>query len=98
MRFDPERPYRGSSSDDYLSSGGVSAPSILSSSRAPAAKPKKNDLYLESYGPQFGVKVTYSMGLTYGLGLLTGSAYGAAQGIRKGEPYFYSVPFLDVKS
>ena len=40
--------------------------------------------YLEGYGREFGTKMTYSIGVTYGLGLLLGGTYGAALGLKKG--------------
>lgn len=38
----------------------------------------------EGYGRQFGEKMTYSVGMTYGGGLLTGGFYGGLLGIRQG--------------
>ncbi len=46
---------------------------------------KSKDLYLEGYGRDFGVKITYSMGLTYGIGILAGGTYGIAKGLQQGE-------------
>ncbi|CAD7963341.1 unnamed protein product [Amoebophrya sp. A120] len=72
--------------DDYLSTGGAGSPSILLEKRAPVARPqnKKDDLYLEGYGRQWGEKITYSVGLCYGIGMLTGGFYGSLLGMRKG--------------
>ncbi|CAK0875158.1 unnamed protein product [Prorocentrum cordatum] len=80
------------SSSDYLSSGGVRTPEILAQApRQPLRQPQqgkqaatKDELFLEGYGRQFGEKLTYSMGLTYGMGLLGGGAYGALLGLRQG--------------
>merc|ERR1712232_250601 len=48
-------------------------------------KPRSRDeLMLENYGRAFGEKMTYSVGLTYGLGLLTGGTYGFLLGVRQG--------------
>eukprot|EP00392_Amoebophrya_sp_AT5.2_P014261 g14408.t1 len=40
--------------------------------------------YLEGYGRQWGEKITYSVGLCYGLGMVTGGFYGSLLGVRKG--------------
>ncbi|CAE8607288.1 unnamed protein product, partial [Polarella glacialis] len=68
---------------DYLSSGGIRAPEILvNTPRRGANEPKeKDDLFLEGYGRQFGEKMTYSVGLTYGAGLLGGGFYGGLLGV-----------------
>lgn len=70
---------------DYLQTGGISTnfatPSSAPSTRAP---PKKQDLYLKGYGRQFGEKMTYSLGLSYGLGILSGGTYGFFHGLSKG--------------
>mmetsp|Transcript_21744 Transcript_21744/g.49488 ORF Transcript_21744/g.49488 Transcript_21744/m.49488 type:complete len:170 (-) Transcript_21744:53-562(-) len=72
-------------SADYLTTGGIKQPEILSSVPRPAEQvSKNNELYLEGYGRQFGEKMTYSIGLTYALGLGCGSFYGMLLGIQKG--------------
>lgn len=40
--------------------------------------------YVEGYGREFGGKTTYSVGVVYGLGLLSGGLYGFGVGARKG--------------
>jgi len=71
--------------DDYLSSGGVQSPEILINTPRPQRLSKeKDELFLEGYGRAFGEKMTYSVGLTYGAGLLSGGAYGALLGVRQG--------------
>mmetsp|Transcript_27618 Transcript_27618/g.49952 ORF Transcript_27618/g.49952 Transcript_27618/m.49952 type:complete len:170 (+) Transcript_27618:42-551(+) len=71
---------------DYLSTGGIQAPEILVSTprRSAPQAASKDDLFLEGYGRQFGEKMTYSIGITYGAGLLGGGFYGALLGIRQG--------------
>eukprot|EP00435_Cladocopium_sp_Y103_P064783 s2413_g26.t1 len=71
---------------DYLSTGGVRAPEILvdTGRRTSSTPVPKDELFLEGYGRQFGEKMTYSIGLTYGAGLLTGGFYGGLLGIRQG--------------
>uniref|UniRef100_A0A7S2NAZ9 Mitochondrial import inner membrane translocase subunit TIM23 n=1 Tax=Zooxanthella nutricula TaxID=1333877 RepID=A0A7S2NAZ9_9DINO len=70
---------------DYLSSGGVQTPDILRNTPRRAEAPSSRDeLYLEGYGRQFGEKMTYSVGLTYGLGIFSGGFYGAMLGVRQG--------------
>mmetsp|Transcript_44934 Transcript_44934/g.83870 ORF Transcript_44934/g.83870 Transcript_44934/m.83870 type:complete len:170 (-) Transcript_44934:33-542(-) len=71
---------------DYLSTGGVRSPEILINTPRPrAATPvSKDELFLEGYGRQFGEKMTYSIGMTYGAGLLTGGFYGGLLGVRQG--------------
>mmetsp|Transcript_147970 Transcript_147970/g.368762 ORF Transcript_147970/g.368762 Transcript_147970/m.368762 type:complete len:169 (-) Transcript_147970:143-649(-) len=70
---------------DYLSTGGISRPDILVNTPRRAEAPStKDELFLEGYGRQFGEKMTYSVGLTYGLGLLSGGFYGAMLGVRQG--------------
>merc|ERR1712194_648586 len=44
----------------------------------------KSDLYMGGYGRQWGEKITYSMGATYGLGLMCGGTYGCLMGLRQG--------------
>ena len=83
---------------DYLQSGGIST-DFSGPSRRTAVKiqPKKEDLYLKGYGRQFGEKMTYSLGLSYGLGMffedlrlisflgiLAGGTYGVFHGLSKG--------------
>lgn len=60
-----------SNDSDYLQSGGIST-EFASPSRRVASRPqpKKEDLYLKGYGRQFGEKMTYSLGLSYGLGMI----------------------------
>ena len=75
--------------DDYLKSGGVKPLNFV----APVATPPplgggpevdpKKALYLEGYGRAFGEKMTYSVGLSYGLAVFTGGTYGALLGLRK---------------
>mmetsp|Transcript_54975 Transcript_54975/g.128002 ORF Transcript_54975/g.128002 Transcript_54975/m.128002 type:complete len:169 (+) Transcript_54975:66-572(+) len=70
---------------DYLASGGIRSPEILvASPRRSEAPSSRDELFLEGYGRQFGEKMTYSVGLTYGLGLFCGGAYGALLGLRQG--------------
>ncbi|CAJ1359246.1 unnamed protein product, partial [Effrenium voratum] len=70
---------------DYLSTGGVRSPEILVNAPRSGATPvSKDELFLEGYGRQFGEKMTYSVGMTYGGGLLTGGFYGGLLGIRQG--------------
>eukprot|EP00929_Paragymnodinium_shiwhaense_P117660 TRINITY_DN8858_c0_g1_i1.p2 TRINITY_DN8858_c0_g1~~TRINITY_DN8858_c0_g1_i1.p2 ORF type:complete len:173 (+),score=43.43 TRINITY_DN8858_c0_g1_i1:86-604(+) len=74
---------------DYLSSGGIKSPDILytqpgAGARRNAAPQSKDELYLEGYGRQFGEKLTYSVGVTYGAGLAMGGFYGTLLGLRKG--------------
>mmetsp|Transcript_75085 Transcript_75085/g.140060 ORF Transcript_75085/g.140060 Transcript_75085/m.140060 type:complete len:171 (-) Transcript_75085:61-573(-) len=73
-------------STDYLTTGGIKQPEILSQVPRPAQRDdsKKDELFLEGYGRQFGEKMTYSIGLTYGMGLGCGSFYGMLLGIQKG--------------
>jgi import inner membrane translocase subunit TIM23 len=70
---------------DYLQSGGVST-NFTVPSRGEYSRPsaKKQDLYLKGYGRQFGEKMTYSLGLSYGLGILAGGTYGLFHGLSKG--------------
>ena len=73
------------SDSDYLRTGGVSTDFNIPSrglSQRPA--PRKEDLYLKGYGRQFGEKMTYSLGLSYGLGILAGGTYGLFHGLSKG--------------
>merc|ERR1719502_1819213 len=73
---------------DYLSTGGIQAPEILSNTprrvEQPRSRQTKDELMLENYGRQFGEKMTYSIGLMYGLGLLSGGSYGFLLGVRQG--------------
>jgi import inner membrane translocase subunit TIM23 len=70
---------------DYLQTGGISTDFTASSKRlAVRPAPKKEDLYLKGYGRQFGEKMTYSLGLSYGLGILAGGTYGFVHGLSKG--------------
>eukprot|EP00448_Togula_jolla_P008350 CAMPEP_0170609136 /NCGR_PEP_ID=MMETSP0224-20130122/21959_1 /TAXON_ID=285029 /ORGANISM="Togula jolla, Strain CCCM 725" /LENGTH=204 /DNA_ID=CAMNT_0010934413 /DNA_START=60 /DNA_END=675 /DNA_ORIENTATION=- len=70
---------------DYLSTGGVSAPEILVNAPRRSEQPRSRDeLFLEGYGRQFGEKMTYSIGITYGLGLACGGSYGVLLGLRQG--------------
>merc|ERR1719424_2677439 len=72
---------------DYLSTGGMRPLEILAPGAAPrpvAAPRSRDELMLENYGRQFGEKMTYSIGLMYGLGLLSGGSYGLALGLRQG--------------
>mmetsp|Transcript_59310 Transcript_59310/g.167028 ORF Transcript_59310/g.167028 Transcript_59310/m.167028 type:complete len:170 (+) Transcript_59310:129-638(+) len=71
---------------DYLSTGGIRSPEILSNApKRVDDKPNSRDqLFLEGYGRQFGEKMTYSVGCTYALGLLCGGSYGALLGLRQG--------------
>ncbi|KAF4670373.1 mannosyltransferase [Perkinsus olseni] len=43
-----------------------------------------DNLYLQGYGRQFGDKMTYSVGLSYGSGLLVGGTFGLLKGLQKG--------------
>mmetsp|Transcript_87811 Transcript_87811/g.246682 ORF Transcript_87811/g.246682 Transcript_87811/m.246682 type:complete len:170 (+) Transcript_87811:128-637(+) len=71
---------------DYLATGGIRSPEILASTpRRPVEQPRSRDeLYLEGYGRQFGEKMTYSVGMTYGIGLFSGGSYGFLLGLRQG--------------
>eukprot|EP00444_Apocalathium_aciculiferum_P025378 CAMPEP_0183433758 /NCGR_PEP_ID=MMETSP0370-20130417/61595_1 /TAXON_ID=268820 /ORGANISM="Peridinium aciculiferum, Strain PAER-2" /LENGTH=220 /DNA_ID=CAMNT_0025620171 /DNA_START=99 /DNA_END=759 /DNA_ORIENTATION=- len=72
---------------DYLSTGGIRSPDILVNAPRAGGREQpasKDELYLEGYGRQFGEKMTYSVGLTYGLGLLSGGFYGGMLGVRQG--------------
>mmetsp|Transcript_22130 Transcript_22130/g.33120 ORF Transcript_22130/g.33120 Transcript_22130/m.33120 type:complete len:169 (+) Transcript_22130:3-509(+) len=70
---------------DYLSTGGIRSPEILvATPRRDVAPSSRDELFLEGYGRQFGEKMTYSVGLTYGLGLMCGGTYGALLGLRQG--------------
>lgn len=74
-----------SSDSDYLQSGGVNPDFAVPSKRLSIRAPqKKEDLYLKGYGRQFGEKMTYSLGLSYGLGILAGGTYGLCHGLYKG--------------
>lgn len=74
-----------SSDSDYLQSGGISTDFTAPSKRLVVRQaPKKDDLYLKGYGRQFGEKMTYSLGLSYGLGILAGGTYGVIHGLSKG--------------
>ena len=58
-----------STDSDYLHSGGISTDFATPARRGPMkVQPKKEDLYLKGYGRQFGEEMTYSLGLSYGLG------------------------------
>lgn len=73
------------SESDYLLSGGISTDFSAPSRRTVVGKPqKKDDLYLKGYGRQFGEKMTYSLGLSYGLGILAGGTYGLFHGLSRG--------------
>jgi len=71
---------------DYLSTGSVRTPEILVNTpkRRAEAPSSKDELFLEGYGRQFGEKMTYSIGTTYGAGLLGGGLYGSMLGIKQG--------------
>ncbi|ORM39575.1 Ubiquitin-conjugating enzyme E2 27 [Babesia sp. Xinjiang] len=43
-----------------------------------------NQLYLRGYGRHWGEKITYSVGLAYGSGLLLGGSFGLVKGVAKG--------------
>lgn len=58
------------SDSDYLQSGGISTDFAAPGRVQMRTKPKKEDLYLKGYGRQFGEKMTYSLGLSYGLGMI----------------------------
>jgi len=73
-----------SSDSDYLQSGGISTDFSSPARRQLRVKQKKEDLYLKGYGRQFGEKMTYSLGLSYGLGILAGGTYGFFHGLSKG--------------
>eukprot|EP00397_Hematodinium_sp_SG-2012_P051859 GEMP01061014.1.p1 GENE.GEMP01061014.1~~GEMP01061014.1.p1 ORF type:complete len:164 (+),score=31.12 GEMP01061014.1:191-682(+) len=59
---------------------------LLMGERSSVSHGKKgqDDLYLQNYGREFGGKLTYSVGLTYGLGMFLGGSYGALLGLQKG--------------
>merc|ERR1719482_2325551 len=70
---------------DYLTTGGFKEPEILKNApRRVEQTRSKDELFLDGYGRQFGEKMTYSIGLTYGGGLLLGGTYGLMLGLRKG--------------
>mmetsp|Transcript_11962 Transcript_11962/g.26439 ORF Transcript_11962/g.26439 Transcript_11962/m.26439 type:complete len:179 (-) Transcript_11962:178-714(-) len=75
--------------DDYLSSGGVKNLEILQGGGAPLllqkpAEKKDDNLFLKGYGREWGGSMTYSVGMTYGLGMIAGSTWGLALGLRQG--------------
>jgi import inner membrane translocase subunit TIM23 len=73
------------SDSDYLQSGGISSDFSSTGKRLTMRAPqKKEDLYLKGYGRQFGEKMTYSLGLSYGLGILAGGTYGFCHGLYRG--------------
>lgn len=70
---------------DYLATGGIRTPDILANTPRRVEAPRSRDeLFLEGYGRQFGEKMTYSIGLMYGLGLLSGGSYGFLIGLQQG--------------
>ena len=74
-----------SSDPDYLQTGGINSDFSTPSRRQSIRQSqKKEDLYLKGYGRQFGEKMTYSLGLSYGLGILGGGTYGLFHGLYKG--------------
>ncbi|KAK1936384.1 putative mitochondrial import inner membrane protein [Babesia divergens] len=79
--------------DDYLRAGKVKNDlEILKQSNGVGSSGPKyvapmfteSQLYLKGYGRDWGVKMTYSVGLAYGSGLLVGGTIGLAKGISKG--------------
>ncbi|EER07531.1 conserved hypothetical protein [Perkinsus marinus ATCC 50983] len=73
--------------DDYLNSGGVQSVGILNQAKRQSAVNHKSvpeNLYLQGYGRQFGEKMTYSVGLSYGSGMLVGGTFGLLKGLQKG--------------
>ena len=80
-----------SEDDSYLKTGGVKPvkytppkkPFVFTKDEPDDAESQKKALYLEGYGRQFGEKMTYSIGLSYGLAVGTGGLYGALMGLKK---------------
>eukprot|EP00921_Rhytidocystis_pertsovi_P023640 GHVQ01037887.1.p1 GENE.GHVQ01037887.1~~GHVQ01037887.1.p1 ORF type:complete len:175 (+),score=26.02 GHVQ01037887.1:168-692(+) len=78
--------------DDYLKSGKIQTNLEILSKPPPtggggsgiSSPRRKDDLFLQGYGRQWGEKLTYSVGLAYGTGTLFGGTYGLAKGLRKG--------------
>ncbi|EER15407.1 conserved hypothetical protein [Perkinsus marinus ATCC 50983] len=73
--------------DDYLNTGGVQSVGILNEAKRQSAinhKSVPDNLYLQGYGRQFGDKMTYSVGLSYGSGMLVGGTFGVLKGLQKG--------------
>ncbi|SJK86580.1 mitochondrial import inner membrane translocase subunit TIM23, putative (TIM23) [Babesia microti strain RI] len=71
--------------DDYLSTGHVNNDLSIFKNRK-NVRPLQIDrnLYLKGYGRHWGEKLTYSVGLAYGSGLLLGGSYGFFKGVIKG--------------
>lgn len=70
---------------DYLKTGSVNY-DLEIFKKKPESKISfdKQNLYLQGYGRQWGEKLTYSVGLAYGSGLLLGGSCGLVKGIMKG--------------
>lgn len=63
----------------------MKAPQILTQTPQIRSSPQqREELYLQGYGRQFGEKMTYSVGLTYGLGLGVGGTFGLLKGLQRG--------------
>ncbi|EKX73771.1 mitochondrial import inner membrane translocase subunit, putative [Theileria equi strain WA] len=79
--------------DDYLSFGSVQ-PNLEILQQQKIKPQVKSDLiganltnrqlYLTGYGRHWGEKITYSVGLAYGSGILCGGSFGLIKGVSKG--------------
>ncbi|GBE60275.1 mitochondrial inner membrane [Babesia ovata] len=79
--------------DDYLKVGSIQPnldilqrPGAVGAQRSQYLAPNFSDkqLYLSGYGRHWGEKITYSVGLAYGSGMLLGGSFGMIKGIAKG--------------
>ncbi|KAK1443326.1 hypothetical protein BgAZ_202020 [Babesia gibsoni] len=78
--------------DDYLTVGSVHPKlEILQQNGIGVKKPDyvapkftNNQLYLSGYGRHWGEKMTYSVGLAYGTGVLVGGSFGVIKSVAKG--------------
>ncbi|GIX62679.1 mitochondrial inner membrane protein [Babesia caballi] len=79
--------------DDYVKVGRIQPnleviqrPSGVGAAQSDYLAPKFGDqqLYLSGYGRHWGEKITYSVGLAYGSGVLLGGSFGLVKGVAKG--------------
>ncbi|EDO07424.1 mitochondrial import inner membrane Tim17/Tim22/Tim23/Pmp24 family protein [Babesia bovis T2Bo] len=79
--------------DDYLSVGSIKPdldilqrPDAIGGARQRYIAPNfsEKQLYLSGYGRHWGEKITYSVGLAYGSGMLLGGSFGFMKGVSKG--------------
>ncbi|GFE54239.1 ubiquitin-conjugating protein [Babesia ovis] len=79
--------------DDYLNVGSIKSdldilqrPDGVGAGRQRYVAPNFSgkQLYLSGYGRHWGEKITYSVGLAYGSGVLLGSSFGFVRGVAKG--------------